>query len=178
MCALELAGDGRKTTAPPPGRQTQRRCRRFAGRLFPNPTRRRYHSEIIRFQTGQSAGNGIPETRAGLANGVPARRRPGIGREVFRADKESFGGMAGEFAGTDPLMFREELTLRAIDHDVLVKEIVLFEGRVPGAKTVGTVDGSPVVAGNFFLGYEHPMARNAVGADSAVRCSFTLATPS
>ena len=67
---------------------------------------------------------------------------------------------------------REKLRLRAINHDVLVKEIVLFDGKMPGAKVMGTVDGSPVVAGNFFLGYEHPMSRNAVGDDAAVRCGF------
>jgi hypothetical protein len=67
---------------------------------------------------------------------------------------------------------REELTLRATDQNVLVKEVVLFDEKVPGAKTVGTVDGSPVVAGNFFFAYEHPMSRNTVGADSSVHCSF------
>ncbi len=67
---------------------------------------------------------------------------------------------------------REELSLKAGDEDVLVKEITLFDEKVPGAKTEGTVDGSPVVAGNFFFGYEHPMAKNAVDADSSVRCSF------
>lgn len=67
---------------------------------------------------------------------------------------------------------REELTLHAIGQDVLVKEITLFDEKVPGAKTAGTVDGSPVVAGNFFFGHEHPMAKNIVGADSSVHCSF------
>jgi hypothetical protein len=67
---------------------------------------------------------------------------------------------------------REELALRATDQDVLVKEIVLFDEKVPGAKTAGTVDGSPVVAGDFFFGYEHPMAKNVVGADSSVHCGF------
>ncbi len=67
---------------------------------------------------------------------------------------------------------REELSLRAGGEDVLVKGITLFDEKVPGAKTEGTVDGSPVVAGNFFFGYEHPMARNAVGADASVQCSF------
>jgi hypothetical protein len=67
---------------------------------------------------------------------------------------------------------RPELTLRATGKDVLVKEIVLFNEAVPGAKTAGTVDGSPVVAGNFFFGYEHPMAQNTVDANGAVRCSF------
>ena len=67
---------------------------------------------------------------------------------------------------------REELTLHATDQNVLVKEIVLFDEKIPGAKTVGTVDGSPVVAGIFFFGYEHPMSRNTVSADSMVHCSF------
>lgn len=67
---------------------------------------------------------------------------------------------------------REILSLEAVDRDVLVKEIVLFDGQVPGARTEGTVDGSPVIAGNFFLGYEHPMSQNSVGQDGAVRCGF------
>jgi hypothetical protein len=66
---------------------------------------------------------------------------------------------------------RQELVLRATGQDVLVKEIVLLEEKISGAKTMGTVDGSPVVAGNFFMGYEHPMAQN-VAAAGTVRCSF------
>jgi hypothetical protein len=67
---------------------------------------------------------------------------------------------------------RQELVLRAVDHDVFVKEIILLEEKIPGAETVGVVDGSPVVAGNFFFGYEHPMARNVVDDNSVVRCEF------
>ena len=65
---------------------------------------------------------------------------------------------------------REELTLRDDGHDVLVKELVLFDEKVPSAKTIGTVDGSPVVAGNFFFGCEHPMAQNTVTGDAQVQC--------
>jgi hypothetical protein len=67
---------------------------------------------------------------------------------------------------------RQELILHADGQDVFVKEIVLFNQRIPGAKTDGTVDGSPVVAGNFFFGYEDPMARDEIGTDDVVRCSF------
>ena len=67
---------------------------------------------------------------------------------------------------------REELALRAAGQDVLVKDIELFSQKVPGAATIGTVDGSPVVAGDFFFGYEHPMAHNTVAADGTVRCGF------
>ncbi|HTI99816.1 MAG TPA: enterotoxin [Dongiaceae bacterium] len=67
---------------------------------------------------------------------------------------------------------REELRLRARGGDVLVRDVVLFDQIVPGAKTIGTVEGSPVVAGTFFLGYEHPMAENTVDAAQQVRCAF------
>jgi hypothetical protein len=67
---------------------------------------------------------------------------------------------------------RPELTLRATGKDVLVKEIVLLNETVSGAKTDGTVQGSPVVAGNFFFGYEHPMAENTADSNGLVHCSF------
>lgn len=67
---------------------------------------------------------------------------------------------------------RQELSLKAERGSVLVKEIVLFDEKIRGAKAMGTVDGSPVVAGNFFFGYEHPMAQNSVDSNSIVRCSF------
>src|SRR5208282_5003118 len=65
------------------------------------------------------------------------------------------------------------LTLRASGGDVWIKEIVLFDQKVPGAKTVGVMDGSPVVAGTLFCGYEHPMAQNTVEGDHYVRCRLT-----
>lgn len=68
---------------------------------------------------------------------------------------------------------QQELTLRASGGDVWIKEIVLFDQQVPGAKTVGVMDGSPVVAGTFFCGYEHPMAQNTVEGDHYVRCRLT-----
>ncbi len=72
----------------------------------------------------------------------------------------------------DASYLREELSLHAERDDVVVKQIVLFEQPVPEARTLGSVDGSPVVAGNFFLGYEHPMSQNLVDANQLVRCSF------
>ena len=47
-----------------------------------------------------------------------------------------------------------------------------FHKRVSGAKPNGTVDGSPVVAGNFFFGYEQPIAQNTVDSNGVVRCRF------
>ena len=72
----------------------------------------------------------------------------------------------------DSPWLRKQLTLRAAGKDVLIKEIILLDQTVPGAKTMGTVDGSPVVAGNFFFGYEQPMSQNIVNTGDEVRCSF------
>ena len=68
---------------------------------------------------------------------------------------------------------QQKLTLRASGGDVLIKGITLFDEPVAGAKTVGTVDGSPVVAGTFFCGYEHPMAQNTVAGNNEVQCRLT-----
>jgi len=67
---------------------------------------------------------------------------------------------------------RQELSLRAVSKDVLVREIVLLDEVIPGVKTIGLVDGSPATAGDFFFGYEHPMAQNLADDNDALRCRF------
>ncbi|MGA2749615.1 MAG: enterotoxin [Verrucomicrobiota bacterium] len=68
---------------------------------------------------------------------------------------------------------QQKLELRTTDGDIWVKELVLFEQQAPEARTIGSVDGSPVLlAGTFYCGYEHPMARNMVSDQHQVRCSF------
>lgn len=59
---------------------------------------------------------------------------------------------------------REELDLTTSQTNLVVHEIVWFDDVLSGARTLGTVDGSPVVAGNGFLGAEDPNARNLAGS--------------
>lgn len=68
---------------------------------------------------------------------------------------------------------RQSLTLHAAGQDLLVKDIVLFDQKVAGAVACGTVDGSPVVAGSFFCGCEHPMSQNTVTPDGEVQCGLS-----
>jgi len=68
---------------------------------------------------------------------------------------------------------RQSLTLRAVGQDVLVKDIVLLDQNIPGAETCGSVDGSPVVAGDFFCGCEHPMSQNTVSPAGEVQCRLS-----
>ena len=53
---------------------------------------------------------------------------------------------------------RQEVTLRALGAPLAVKEIVLVEARSPDARVAGVVKGSPIVAGNLFLAFQHPLA--------------------
>jgi hypothetical protein len=69
-------------------------------------------------------------------------------------------------ARDDANYIRQEIDLVAVRGDENVKEIVWLNETIPGARTAGKVDGSPIVAGSFFLGYEDPMAVNSVASPS------------
>jgi hypothetical protein len=53
---------------------------------------------------------------------------------------------------------RQEITLSALEHDQSIAEVHLFDGSLGGASVIGTVKGSPVTAGDFFIGFEDPLA--------------------
>jgi hypothetical protein len=69
---------------------------------------------------------------------------------------------------------RQHVRIRPTREPVELRELVLAEWSVPEAKVVGGVDGSPVVVGNFFVGYEHPVSRSSVtaGGPALVRCTY------
>ncbi|HEV2863204.1 MAG TPA: enterotoxin [Pyrinomonadaceae bacterium] len=53
---------------------------------------------------------------------------------------------------------RQEVTFEALGSDLPVAEIRLVDAALGGARVEGTVTGSPVVAGNVFIGFEHPLS--------------------
>ena len=63
---------------------------------------------------------------------------------------------------------RQEIDITAVREDCPIKDIVWLEATLPGARRAGRVDGSPVVAGTFFLGSEDPHARNVIDAPRQV----------
>jgi hypothetical protein len=71
---------------------------------------------------------------------------------------------------------RQELTLQAVGRDMPLAQIVTVELPAEGAKTVGTVRGSPVVAGDLFFACENPLANNQ-GQDGRVRCALPWNLP-
>ncbi|HEY6374337.1 MAG TPA: enterotoxin [Edaphobacter sp.] len=63
---------------------------------------------------------------------------------------------------------RQSVTLSAPQHDLAMRLVRLVDVRLPEARVVGTVAGSPVVAGNFFLGFEHPLSVSRVVRGEAI----------
>ncbi len=70
---------------------------------------------------------------------------------------------------------RQEITLSAPDSDQPVAEVHLFNGSLPGASVIGSVKGSPVTAGDLFLGFEDPLAQ--CQTTETVTCSMKRELP-
>jgi hypothetical protein len=70
---------------------------------------------------------------------------------------------------------REEITISALSDDQPIAEVRLFDGPVPGATVIGSVKGSPVTAGDLFLGFEDPLAQCQAAA--TVTCGMKRELP-
>jgi len=71
--------------------------------------------------------------------------------------------------------FRQGITISALNDDRPITEVRLFDGSLPGASVVGTVKGSPVTAGDLFLGFEDPLAQ--CQAREVVTCGMKRELP-
>jgi len=71
---------------------------------------------------------------------------------------------------------RMEMDISSTADDCVIQDIAWLDLAAPDAHVAGSADGSPVVAGRFFLGCEDPMASNriinstAAGASASVAC--------
>jgi len=71
---------------------------------------------------------------------------------------------------------RQEVTLRALGAPLPVHEIGLLDLRARNAQMTGTVKGSPITIGSWFLGFEHPLSVSSV-EDDRVRCVLPRELP-
>ena len=71
---------------------------------------------------------------------------------------------------------RQEVTLRATGTDVPLREIGLLDFHSPNAMVAGTVRGTPVIIGNAYFAFEHPLANNSVDGDR-IRCRMSRTLP-
>ena len=63
---------------------------------------------------------------------------------------------------------RQIVTFEAPKHDLAMTQVRLMDAMLPGARVEGTVAGSPIVAGEFFLGFEHPLSVTRVVRGEAI----------
>lgn len=63
---------------------------------------------------------------------------------------------------------RQVVTIAATgEKDVPISRVELVNASLPAAHVVGSVPGSPIVAGNVFLGFEHPLSESKVTGERA-----------
>lgn len=62
---------------------------------------------------------------------------------------------------------RQEITIRTAQEPFALAQVVLIDAVVPGALVSGQVKGSPITAGTWFLGFEHPLSECRVRVDRA-----------
>lgn len=63
---------------------------------------------------------------------------------------------------------RQILTISASQRDLPITDVRLIDLRLADVQVVGTVAGSPLAGGDFFLGFEHPLSTSAAHGDHAV----------
>jgi hypothetical protein len=68
----------------------------------------------------------------------------------------------------DSCYIRQILTIAAGSKPVPLSGLILIDVRSPGIAVAGTVKGSPLTAGNFYLGFESPLSESSVVADRGV----------
>lgn len=71
---------------------------------------------------------------------------------------------------------RQEIFLTAGSSDVPLAAVTLINIPAAGARVEGTVAGSPVTLGRWFLGFEHPLSRSSI-AQGRARCTFSRGLP-
>jgi hypothetical protein len=71
---------------------------------------------------------------------------------------------------------RQEVTIGPVTRELAVTSVALVSVHATGAHVVGSVQGSPAVAGAAFFGVEHPMSTCAV-KDNDVSCALPQTAP-
>ena len=112
--------------------------------------------------TGPATVEELSELPAG-----PAAAEPGVrtGRRIsleLTDDTGRFRVVWRTVLRADSGYVRQEIALTA-KADLPLREVTLVDLDVPAAAVCGTVPGSPLTAGSWFFGFEHPLAVSTAG---------------
>ena len=124
-------------------------------------------------------------TRGPIAEPIPARRDASrlaerqAGRQVTVVLEDDTHRLRATWRAVlrdgSPYV-RQEVLLEALGEPLAVREISLIDLHAAGAAMSGTVKGSPIVAGTWYMGFEHPLSVSTVEGDRA-RCVLTRELP-
>ena len=95
--------------------------------------------------------------------------QPHVSRYSDEIDGKAFEGVLEDEAGDLRVdvsfvlrdgshYFRQVIVVSAPQRDLAISDVRMLDLDLPGAQVAGTVAGSPIVDGNFFFGFEHPLA--------------------
>ncbi len=95
--------------------------------------------------------------------------RPGVSRYSDEIDGKAFEGVLENDGGDLRVdvsfvlrdgsnYFRQIIVVSAPQHDLAIRDVRMIDLDLPRAQVSGTVAGSPIVDGNFYFGFEHPLA--------------------
>lgn len=101
------------------------------------------------------------------------------GRQIvaeFRSADESLGVTWRAILREGAHYVRQQVTFRALKDDLHIDEACLIDLPLENANVVGTVRGSPIVSGDWFCGFEHPLSGSTVGGGRA-RCTIERQLP-
>ncbi|MBV9008640.1 MAG: enterotoxin [Verrucomicrobia bacterium] len=62
---------------------------------------------------------------------------------------------------------RQEITISSEREDLPITEVRLIDLNASGARVAGTVKGSPIIAGTFYFGFEHPLSESTADGGQA-----------
>ncbi|WP_263355126.1 alpha-amylase family protein [Acidicapsa acidisoli] len=96
-------------------------------------------------------------------------RLPGIAVHIALADSKGlFHADWALILRRDSHYIRQVLMITSENNALPIDDVCMIDARVAGAQGAGLVRGSPLVAGNFFLGFESPLSQSSVVGDHAV----------
>lgn len=111
----------------------------------------------------------VEELSPNPSSTIAAERLPGI------AVHYNLGDPMGRFSVDWAVVMRQNahyvrqvLTITAGNADVPITRIGLIDATAPEMRLTGTVKGTPLTAGEFFLGFEHPLSTSSLVRDHGV----------